>query len=565
MEIILSIIAIILCINFGIRLSKVEKLLSQKFASEFKKKAEETEEAEDIENEEEDLGKYSNKKLEKSYFVNWLKTDSLMKLGAFLLLLGFGWLVSYAFMNNWIGPIGRISFGLVVGILIIAFGEWRIKTYRNQGAVLLGLGASIDLLTIFAAREIYNFFNPAIALTVMALVVVFIGFSSIKNKSLSLAILGIILGGIAPLFTNTLNPTFIGLFSYLFVLTVSILWVIKITGWRILSLISLIVIFIYSIPYFIPFLSKVEDTNIAIISAFLFAILFYIANLLVIISTKKATITDLITAGLNGILLLLWINTVVPVEWQSIVTVISSLIFVLCAFIVFDKTKLKQAMFIYSGLAVVFVATAAAFELEGSALTIAYIIEAGLVVLISNYLFKNPKLDFKVSFLFILPILMAFRSIDSRLWQTSVFHKDFFVLLTMIVVTFFLGVYFYKYKKSNKEENLSHGLMLFYLITGIFYTVVLIWESIYAAIENQDTASMTLLLIYTIFGLYFYIRNKFRSNRFFKILGYFLLALVVARLLIVEVWNMEISGKIITFSSIGVLLISTAFIGNKKK
>ena len=37
----------------------------------------------------------------------WLSTDWPMKLGAFLILLAFAWLTSYAFVNNWIGPMGR--------------------------------------------------------------------------------------------------------------------------------------------------------------------------------------------------------------------------------------------------------------------------------------------------------------------------------------------------------------------------------------------------------------------------------------------------------------------------
>ena len=48
-------------------------------------------------------------------FVIWLKEDWLMKLGAFLFIVGFGWFVSYAFANNWVGPFGRISIGIVAG------------------------------------------------------------------------------------------------------------------------------------------------------------------------------------------------------------------------------------------------------------------------------------------------------------------------------------------------------------------------------------------------------------------------------------------------------------------
>ena len=45
-----------------------------------------------------------------------------MKLGAALFIVGFGWFVSYAFINNWIGPLGRISIGIVAGVLVMGLG-----------------------------------------------------------------------------------------------------------------------------------------------------------------------------------------------------------------------------------------------------------------------------------------------------------------------------------------------------------------------------------------------------------------------------------------------------------
>lgn len=39
-----------------------------------------------------------------------------------LLLIGFGWLTTYAFLNNWIGPMGRIALGIIAGSLFILLG-----------------------------------------------------------------------------------------------------------------------------------------------------------------------------------------------------------------------------------------------------------------------------------------------------------------------------------------------------------------------------------------------------------------------------------------------------------
>ncbi|MFW5853608.1 MAG: hypothetical protein ACOCU8_03230 [Patescibacteria group bacterium] len=53
---------------------------------------------------------------------DWLKEGWMLKAGAVLLLAGFGWLTTYAFLNNWIGPAGRIALGFGAGFLFLLIG-----------------------------------------------------------------------------------------------------------------------------------------------------------------------------------------------------------------------------------------------------------------------------------------------------------------------------------------------------------------------------------------------------------------------------------------------------------
>ena len=47
-----------------------------------------------------------------------------------------------------IGPMGRITLGIIAGSLFILLGYWRIKDYINQGSVFLVLGSTVLLLTV---------------------------------------------------------------------------------------------------------------------------------------------------------------------------------------------------------------------------------------------------------------------------------------------------------------------------------------------------------------------------------------------------------------------------------
>ena len=76
---------------------------------------------------------------------------------------------------------------------------------------------------------------------------------------------------------------------------------------------------------------------------------------------------------------------------------------------------------------------------------------------------------------------------------------------------------------------------------------------------------MVSLVVYTLAGLATHFYGKMHQRKGFEYYGGAVLGCVVARLLLVDVWGMELTGRIITFFLIGTLLVSTAFIGRKKK
>ena len=77
---------------------------------------------------------------------------------------------------------------------------------------------------------------------------------------------------------------------------------------------------------------------------------------------------------------------------------------------------------------------------------------------------------------------------------------------------------------------------------------------------TYDTAIIIALTIYTIIGLYFYLTGVFKNISVFKVAGGILLGLVILRLFPLA-WELELVGRVIVFALIGILLMSTAFIG----
>ena len=494
-------------------------------------------------------------------FTSWLKEDWIIKLGAFLLLIGFGWLTTYAFLNNWIGPMGRITLGVVTGVLILLLGFWRIQKYLHQGGIFLVLGSTTVLLTMFAAREMYDFFTPTSALAVMFLTTTFVAFASVRYKTQSLALASMTLAALAPLFTNAPQPSYETLFIYLLVVTAGALWIVALTGWRSLSTAALVLIGLYSLPHLFSFV-HLPDYSIMLMLSFAFAALFFITNTLGILKTKGQEIqADLVTAGGTGLFLLSWILVAAPDVWKSLLISAWMLMFTVGAFIIFRVTGKREPFYMYAGVAIAMLGAATAQEASGATLTFFYTIETLGMVIVAQTFLKEYQVAERLSFLLAVPMLLSGSSITSLAWSTGIMHKDFFTLLLISIVCFVFGLLFSEWKKEG-EKNTGHTPQVFYII-GSFYAFVLIWQSLHALLI-PDTAVMLSLLIYTCTGLVLYFSNIEHKN-IMRTYGGIILGGVIFRLLTVDIWKMNITGKIITFFLIGTLLMSTAFISRKQK
>ena len=496
-------------------------------------------------------------------FVAWLKEDWLMKLGAMLLLIGFGWLTTYAFLNNWIGPMGRIALGIVAGVAFILLGWWRIKKYVHQGGVFLVLGSTTVLLTIFAAREIYDFFTPLSALIVMFLSTAFVALASIRYNNRALALASLILASIAPLLTNAPTTDYVGLFSYLFVVTLGAIWIVALTGRRELTAAALVMITLYSLPHLSSFTSA--DKGTLLLFAYAFAAVFFLTNTFGILKLKdKEIIPDLVTAAGNGLFLLSWIMIAAQDEWKSLIISAWMIVFAVGAFLIFRITQRREPFYVYAGVGIAMLAAATSAELKGATLTIAYAIESGIISLIAYTILRDIKIAERISLLLIGPVILSVGSITSRAWLTSVVHKDFFVLLILALILLGLGAFFLRRVKEIEDKE-PKQLNATLLVVGSAYAYILLWLSLHAGLSNDNTAVMISLVVYTIIGLICYFYGLTKEKNGLRLYGGELVGFVVGRLFLVDVWRMELAGRIVTFFLIGALLVSTAFLGRKKQ
>jgi len=519
-----------------------------------------------------DINPTPQQAIEPNRFANWLKEDWLMKLGAFLFIVGFGWFVSYAFANNWIGPIGRISIGIVAGVIIMALGFWRMMKYKAQGAVFMALGAGMAILTIFAGRSIYGFFTPVSAVALDFIIAAFVSYSSYKFNVKSLAFIAQILAFISPLLTAGSTDS-VFLFSYLFFISLATLFFASITGWRDLIASSSLFVGLYSLPYISAgsFGSSIysQDAPIILNFIYLFGVMYLLAGMFAVIRKGVQNIkNEIFLATLNGLLLFMWILNVAPKDWQSMLFAVWAVIFVVSSFIAFKFSSQLAPFYSYGAVAVAFIGAATAAQLSGATLIIAFTVEVLLIILCVLYLTNNVKATNTASWLFAVPIFLSFSSISGYSISHDLFSKDFFVLVIIAIALIVAGRVMVSYSRlqnpNGDAKEIQTGSLL--IVFGIFYLGYIIWQFIHIfMVGTPDMATMTTLIIYTFFGIIAYFSGLYGNDMARTTYGVTLLVFVVVRLIIVDVWQMELFGRVITFLAIGVLLMSTAFLTKRKK
>ena len=497
---------------------------------------------------------------EGSDIIAWIREDWLMKVGALLILIAFGWFVSYAFAQGWIGPVGRISLGLTVGAGVMAFGMYYTSKSKNKGVVTTVLGSTIILATLMAGQYIYNFFEPFTTLIVMLVVSMIVAVFSVIEKTKALAFSSLILGLLTPVLVSA-DLAAVAVLSYIAAVVAGTLWIVILTKWRNLTIVALLGTFLYSLEYILPWSS---EEQVVFYFAIGFAVVFFGINIYTYLRDSiKSHASDIVVTLGTGFFLLVWILKSLESSMQSIVLLASAVVFGAVAYVLYRSTDSLAAFSGYLAVAITFLATATWFEFSGAVLTIVYSLEIfTLITLFSTFVMEKKETSRLLSLLYTVPVSLSFTQIFSPSWDTGILHVDAVALLILTAILLLSAMHFYEHVESGDDsEDDQYVFTKMYAIAAAVYASVLLWLSLHAVNSlSLDMATAIALLVFTVVGLYLYFRGKRDDHQFILYLGLIYVWGVIARLMFVEFWLMDTTGKIVTFLIIGGLLFATAFL-----
>jgi uncharacterized membrane protein len=169
--------------------------------------------------------------------------NAVVRVGVVILFFGVAFLLRYLAEHSRVPIEWRLA-GIVLGGVALLIVGWRLRASRAAFALpLQGGGLGILYLTVFAALRLYALLPAALAFPILGTIAVLSAVLAVLQNSLSLALLGVAGGFLAPVLASTGEGSHVVLFSYYALLNAGILAMAWFKAWRPLNIVGFVFTF----------------------------------------------------------------------------------------------------------------------------------------------------------------------------------------------------------------------------------------------------------------------------------------------------------------------------------
>ncbi|MEO7327256.1 MAG: DUF2339 domain-containing protein, partial [Minicystis sp.] len=170
----------------------------------------------------------------------WIGVRGAAALGACVLVIAGLYFFKYSMEQGLLSPGLRVLLGAAAGLGGIAASERMIRRdYTVLANWLAGAGVAILYIAFWAAHGAYGLIGMPAAFGLMIFVTGLCGFLAIRRQAMVIAVLGLLGGFATPIALSSGSDHPIGLFGYLLLLDVALLYLAHKRGWPLLAALSL--------------------------------------------------------------------------------------------------------------------------------------------------------------------------------------------------------------------------------------------------------------------------------------------------------------------------------------
>ncbi|HKZ01726.1 MAG TPA: DUF2339 domain-containing protein [Pyrinomonadaceae bacterium] len=493
-----------------------------------------------------------------------------------LILLAAAFFLKYAFDNRWIGELGRVAIGVAAGISMTWFGFTYYKRgWRVFSQILTAGGIVLLYLSVYAAFGYYHLATQKAAFVYLAILVAEAAALALLYDAPAIAIMALVGGFLSPILLRTDRDQYRSLFGYLLTLDIGALALLK--HWLGLSSLA------FAGTHFLFWLWYAGNYHprklVAVMTfqtaVFLIFLLSHIGRQLV--RRKPATFEEL---GLLLINPFVFFATAYHLlnpdhhDWMGVFAIGMALLYAGAAKLLVDRsTTSKSATLLMIGVALTFVTIAIPIQLRQNWITIAWSVEA-LLMLWAAIEIRSRRLLGMAYTLFGLALLrLVFWDTPRgpRAMFTPVLNKYF--LSSLVVTTCLFGAAVVYQRVDARKQLFRPAVKLVLLLVG----VVTLWfvmsvethtfftTRAAAAKWGEDAAherwlgQMALSVLWSVYAGTLAALGFVRRSPVVRWTALALFGLTIIKVMMVDIAQLQKLYRIIVFFVLGVLLLVVAW------
>ena len=238
-------------------------------------------------------------------------------LGAIAFVIAASLFLKYAFDNSLITPAMQVALIILSGIGLLAGSEFGLrKGYEVTADALCGAGVAVLYAGSFAAYGVYHLVPILPTFALMAMVTVVACLLAVRHDSMFIAVLGLLGGFATPIVLSMGEDKPIGLFSYILLLDVGLIWVAVRKQWNVIVLLSLAATLVMEVGWFHKSMTP-EKMMLGIGIFTLFGLLYLALPLAAKKADEKTTLRAAMLGGLAPFLFAFYMagQRAYAVEW----------------------------------------------------------------------------------------------------------------------------------------------------------------------------------------------------------------------------------------------------------
>jgi uncharacterized membrane protein len=526
---------------------------------------------------------HSESDLESRIGSHWLN-----RIGIAALLIGISYFLKFAFDNNWIGPTGRVTIGLLAGIAMVAWSErFRAKGYMAFSNSLKAVGIGAMYLSLWAAFQVYNLIPSGVAFFMMLAVTAAVAAMAWAQDAQILAAFALVGGFSTPILVSTGQNREVALFSYVAILDLATLALVRFKPWRRLLVMSYAGTLLLYIGWYSSFYNR-SQLNLTLAFATLFFSIFAIAPLITLQPKREpallASIPAVVAFVNAGVYFLQAYAMIQEVDqaYMAWFALALAAVYIFLSRQVHSRAIAPGASerlhFLHLAVAIGFITVAIPIRLDAHWITIGWFVEAGVLLWVADRI----KSDFLNVFALGALTLGVARLLLIDNFQTTQLIVNLRMATYAVAVAVLGAVAWYA---SRREDDFArtvaavavvalNALALIALTREVtdYYSRQMIavrparttqWTPAYYYTDLRHfdiERDFTYSALWMAYGAMLMIVGFIRRSSFVRWQALILIAATIVKVFVYDVSQLDRGYRIVSFIVLGILLLAISFV-----